>query len=524
MIQLSAMDQLCAHVYPCPTYFWRLQPGDNPLTHFEHLRAGLSRVLYLQPHLAGVHRINQRGAYSIEIPPAPYAGTRFIYRDLSNDDTSPSFDELEAAGFPLADGNLDGLAKFRPDPYPTCEDGDPIIIQQLTHLRGGLVLTTSYSHMVGDLVQGISLGRTWAAMTQAIAEAARAGKPEPPLPEPLPANLMDRSPLIPKNSDPLSMEELTKMVEIVAPESVALDPSNPEKMLKLFTEMFPPAYISEKDKSIEDELRTTRAGIWHFTPRSLAMIKQDALSASPPGEKFTSIDALSAFLWQRFIVAKYQPGSEEEAPNSNLGGNETAQASRHIPSVSQVVFAGDARRRPAVPLPQTYLGVCVDLFRVKLPMKEVLPLTSSEPMKSGLAKASIGLRHTNGQWSESRWRRKLELSWRAPVSPGLVPKGPIDLLMTDHTRGKVVTTMDWGPGLGPTLAIREPYFGRTCPLGEITLLPRADGGVEAVISGETVTMLRLLADGEMKRVSRNVFLMPTEIEDLKTRRLRRARL
>lgn len=506
-IQLSAIDQLCAHVYPSPTFFWRLGAQDDPLTQFANLKAGLSRLMYQQPHLAGILRQNERGAFSVEIPPAPHAGTQLIYRDVSEDDGFPSFDQLEAAGFPLADGDMDGLSHFRVDPFPASEDGDPVIVQQLTHVKGGLILMSSYSHLVGDLVQGHQLGVPWAANTRAVAEASLAGKP-PPLPERMAAHLLDRAPLIPKNSDPLTIKALTERADTELPDWAVLDPNDSEKLVELVSKMNPPAYIMEKDLDIEDELRVTRAGVWCFPSRSLEILKQEAVKDSAPGTKVSVIDALSAFIWQRFITAKYLPGHHEGAT--------------HLPSEIQLVFAGDTRRRLAKPLPSGYMGVCVDLFRVNLSTKELLPSSEAD---RGLAKACAALRRVNGQWSESKWNSLLELSWRAPFSPGLIPKGPLDLLMTDHTRAQGLTTSDWGPGLGVPVAFREPYFGRICPAGEVTMLPRkSNGDVEVMISGETVVMHRLSADPDMMRMSQNLFIMHDVVEGLKAKKVQRPKL
>lgn len=73
----SAIENLCARVYPSPTSFFPLEPSDDPLQHYAHLARGLSRVFNQLPSLAGRLRQNARGASTIEFPTTPETSARF---------------------------------------------------------------------------------------------------------------------------------------------------------------------------------------------------------------------------------------------------------------------------------------------------------------------------------------------------------------------------------------------------------------------------------------------------------------
>lgn len=508
LISCSAIENLCAHVYPTLTLFFPLRAQDekNVFVHFEHMRQGLSRLIYQNPILAGTLRQDARGAFSVEIPEAPQAGARFYFCDVSEDSTYPTFDQFAKAGYPLADGNLDGLSKLRPDPFPASEDGDPVIVPQLTHLKGGLVVYCAFSHLVGDLVLGREIPLQWAKHTRAVAEAALTRQPSPPVPSQYPEILMDRSRLLPAVGGPLSVAEMKEMGGNL-PNFKPFDPTDMAGTMAELQNFMPKAHISTNDSRSEDELRRTTMGVWHFSLRSLKAMQKAALDTAPAGAKISVMDAFMAYLWQRFFCAKYALTDSGE-------GNK--------PMESTLIFAGDVRRRLDPPMPQEYLGAAVDVLRVKLSRSDLLPQAATH---EGLGPIATAVRRSNGEWSEQQYITLLELAQRAPVSPGFVPRGPIDLLVTDHTRLSPTLDADWGPGLGKTVAFREPYMGRTCPSGEMTLLARwQNGDIEVMIAGEGITLERLSADADMNRMSTRIFIMHDVLEATRKADRFRARL
>lgn len=500
-IRCSAIENLCARVYPTPALFWPLEDDDDAIVWYQYMCRSLSRLLVQQPHLAGFMRQDARGAFDIEIKSAPQQGTRFHYADVSRDHTFPTFEEFAQAGFPFADGNADGLSKLRPDPFPQHEDGSPVVIPQLTHLKGGLVLNVSFSHLAGDLLQLREFCNTWADETREVASAALAGRQVAPPPDPHSSDMTDKSRLIPENPGPASMEELRELSKAV-PKYQLVDPTDPVA-LEAMQNIVPKAHIPACLSSREAELRTTVSSVWLFPLAALKRM-QAAAQEARPGVKLSTMDCLTAFLWSRFFAAKY-------VGDSGLG---------RAPASSELVYAGDVRRRMSPPMHPTYMGACVDLFRVEASSDALL-----ESSSANIAKIGSTIRQSNGEWSEEEYMTLLSLSQRTPLSPGFVPRASIDLLVTDHTRVASVTTADWGPGLGACVAYREPYLGRTPPAGELTMLPRrSNGDIEVMISGEAITLLRLAKDVEMKNVSKCLFMMHDVPEENQRRRTRRVKL
>ena len=98
-----------------------------------------------------------------------------------------------------------------------------------------------------------------------------------------------------------------------------------------------------------------------------------------------------------------------------------------MPEDSTCCFAGDVRRRLEPPLPQNYLPAAVDVFKAKLWSKELLPSDQA----SGLGKTATVLRQVNDNWNREEYLTLLELVHRSPQLPCLIPRGPMDLLITD---------------------------------------------------------------------------------------------
>ncbi|KAF4452363.1 hypothetical protein F53441_4772 [Fusarium austroafricanum] len=498
IVKCSALDNLTAPVYPSPTHFFPLKPGADPLKLYEDCKRGLSRCIYEHPHLSGVLIKDDRGRNSINIRSAPWAGTNFWYKDHRNDADVPSYKELKHLGWPFADGDKDGLGKLRPVDFPSLEDGDPIIAPQFNVIKGGIVLTMSIAHAIGDLVQFMEFVRSWAKNTSAVATSRMEDHPLPSLPQQVPAHLLDRSLLIPDVEIEEDLDKLTARAASL-PHLSMLDPRRPEELAETANSLFTKACLSDKDLSTssEDELRTLSCSVWTFSQSSLEELKRVTQMALPKASRVSSIDSLTAFTWNRFFVAKHAP---EHGPS---------------PDMTRIVFAGSIRRRLTPPLPDGYLPACVDLFPV--PMKTS---NFTSPAPKTLAMTAKMVRESNNNWDEKVFRNMLEIAHSHPMNPGLVPKGPIEALVTDHTRASSAVLESWGPGLGRCEAFREPYLGRDPPYGEITLLPRwHDGSVDVMFSGEAVVMERLHRDRFMNQMASCQFIMGKAIH--KTGKARR---
>ncbi|KAF4977417.1 hypothetical protein FDECE_18360, partial [Fusarium decemcellulare] len=395
-VKCSALDNLTAPVYPSPTKFFPLKPGIDPRQLYEDCKRGLSRCMYEHPHLSGIIVKDETGRNAIEIRQAPYAGTNFWYRDYRDDRDMPSYDELRQTGWPFGDGEEDGLSKLRPQDFPYAQNGDPIIAPQFNVIRGGVVLTMSIAHAIGDLVQFMTFVRSWAQHTCAVANARINGEAEPPLPQSISTHLMDRSWLSPGVQIEEDLDKLAARATNL-PHLSMLDPRYPEEMEKKVEAVFTKARLADRDLENfpEDTLRTLSCSVWTFPESSIKELQRVAQKSSHRNSKLSSVDCLSAFTWNRFFIAKYAP---------NLPGPEP------VPETSRIVFAGSIRRRLTPPLPDNYMPACVDLFPVTMKTRD---FTSSTP--ETLAKAAATIRNSNNSWSEGMFRDMLDIAHSHPV-------------------------------------------------------------------------------------------------------------
>ena len=235
----SAVENLCARVHHSFAQFFPIRSSADVEQIFLDLKQGLSLVMNELPIITGVLRQNERGDFSVEIPQAPHAGTAFHFSDTSSDPRFPSFRELQECGFPYVDGDLDGLEEFRPDPFPTSEDGQPVFVGKICHVRGGIVWTASLSHLVTDLAQGTAILISWAKYTKQVADA---GGKLVPIPRQFP--WPDRKRLLPEVEGPLTLEEIAAVNKTLDRFSL-LDPTDPEKLVEDIGNLFLKADVSE---------------------------------------------------------------------------------------------------------------------------------------------------------------------------------------------------------------------------------------------------------------------------------------
>ncbi|KAJ3482120.1 hypothetical protein NLG97_g7651 [Lecanicillium saksenae] len=484
LVQLSTLDNLTARVYPCPALFFPLQPNVDPRRLYEACARGLARYMHEKPHLAGIHVTDESGRTSIEVRPAPYAGGKFPYHDHREVRSMPSYSEMKKFGWPFGDGDRDGLGALRLGNFPSqgFQTGDPLLIPQFNVLRGGIVLTVCASHIIGDSVQGRDYILGWARQTNAVATAWAKGEPEPPLPDQVPANLLDRSRFLPAVQTEHDLDNLAAKATDI-PNWTFLDPRDPEEIGRLVGELFTKARLTDDDlsKYSEDVLREPSMCVWAFPKESLTKLKSAVLGALGDGAKLSTVDCLTSFAWQRFFAAKWAPGLS--GPGS-------------IPETTRIVYAGSVRTRLSPPLPLNYLPACVDIFPVS--ERSVEAATTSP---QSLARMASLVRGSGKAWSMDAFTKLLETAQMHPMNPGLIPKGPLDAFVTEHTRLHDALLESWGPDMGSCEAFREPYVGRDIPSGEITLLPTPTGDVQVMFAGEAVVMERLKRDPHMNSLA-----------------------
>ncbi|KAF2756446.1 hypothetical protein EJ05DRAFT_65114 [Pseudovirgaria hyperparasitica] len=485
-VRCSAVENLCARVHHSVSFFFPIRQGADVDQIYADMRDGLRRTIYEQPIIGGVLRTDERGAFSVELQPAPYAGVAFHFSDASKDYSFPSFAELEARGFPFADGDRDGLRELRPDPFPCHEDGEATFVAKITHVRGGIVWVASLSHLITDLAQGREIMLRWAHHTKEITNAKGRA-----LPLPRQYRLPNRDRLIPKVERMLEPEELKEASKSLGA-YMFLDPTDPEKLLADIDSIFVKAVLPPNVPAEQaTQLMTPTSGIWRFTPAQVNALKEVVKAKAPKGARLSTFDIVTAFVWQRFYLAKR--GTSTRSP---------------IPRSAQIVTALNVRGRLNPPLPPNFLGACVDLVRCTLDEDKLLPPTNtSQENMQNIANVAGSLRAFGTQFNEAEYMRLLALSLQTPFCPGLVPKGPIDMLVTDHAMFADGLAADWGGELGRPVALREPYIERETPRGEVIIFPRQpNGDLDVCVSAEEVVLQRLLADGVFQAACDNVFL------------------
>lgn len=335
------------------------------------------------------------------------------------------------------------------------------------------------------MVRSTDFCTQWSLNTRLIAEAASQNLPAPPIPPQLPSILTDISRLLPVPTGPSSIETL-KSRSALLPNFKLIDPTDPTGSIAELQNFVPKAHLGPCSPDAEDALREEISGVWHFAKKDLAALHAAALQTSP-GAKLSVMDVFVAFLWRRYFAAKYPRDTSATTPTQGLHGA--------IPPQSTVMFAINTRAKMTPPLPPNYMGAAVDLARVHC---------SSGTLLSGdvadLPAIATAVRQANAGWDEQLYMALLELSQQTLTSPGLIPIGPIDLLITDHRGFFALAKADWGPGLGQCRVTREPYVGRPVPAGEVVIMPgREAGDVEVSVSAERVVVRRLAEDAEMRR-------------------------
>jgi hypothetical protein len=360
-----------------------------------------------------------------------------------------------------------------------------------------LKLTPSACSLITDLAQGTALMVRWAKFTKQVTEAA--GKPVP-IPRQLP--WPDRMRLLPAQESPLEKEEI-KTINETSTTHFVLDPTDTEKMLEDIDGIFVKADVTGATEEQLDYYLENTTGIWRFTPSKLRALT-DAVRRVDPSVKLSQFDIVTAFVWQRICLAK-------------RGDNRD-----NVPQTAQIVTAIDVRRKLNPPLPATFLGACVDLVRVSVDRDVLEPQKDMWKGISGIAKK---VRQFGTAWSEADYMDMLKLSLRTPLCPGVLPRGPIDMLVTDHSMFALCLQADWGGELGRSVVLREPYIGRETSRGEVIILPKQpNGDLEVVISAEEIVLERLMADVALGTVGENVCVRRNVVEALSTIGIKKAKL
>ncbi|KAH7122985.1 transferase family-domain-containing protein [Dactylonectria macrodidyma] len=244
------------------------------------LEKGLGRLSASFPWVAG-QVINENasegntGVFKIK---AFEKTPRLIVKDLRNDSSAPTMEDLRISGFPISMLDENVIAPRRtlpggPDYNPT--DPEPVVILQANLIEGGLILTVNGQHGAMDMTgQG-----------EVIRLLSKACRGEAFAFEELTAGNLNRKTAIPLLDEPFNPgEELAdQIIQPPPPQVPSLDskPSPPPAPPKATW-----AYFS-------------------FSHKSLSALKSYAKQSVNGATNFISTDdALSAFIWQSVTRAR----------------------------------------------------------------------------------------------------------------------------------------------------------------------------------------------------------------------------
>lgn len=384
------------------------------------LRDGLDRLSASFPWIAG--QVVNEGAGKdstgvFKIKPLEKA-PRLVLKDLRNDPSAPTMDELRRANFPftmlhesvIAPRNT--LPGGSDSPKP---DSDPVFIVQANFIAGGLILTFVGQHGTMDMVgQG-----------HIIYLLSKACRNEPFTTDELSTGNIDRRGLFPLFDDSYDPAPgLVRQIAKPAPTTPNLQVPPPPECTW--------AYFS-------------------FTANSLAKLKAVASKSvtTPPGFISTD-DALSAFIWQAVARARLPRLNPER----------------------KTTFGRAVDARSFMNVSSTYPGVLQNMTYSTCPIQELI----EEPLGVVASKLRSVI-HPKTCNLERDTRALASLLNRSPNKSIISFTATLDLSVdiTLSSWAKVnCYDLDFGLGLGKPESVRRPLFNPVESL--LYLMPKALGG------------------------------------------------
>lgn len=458
VIIFAPLEQLAPRFWFATVLCFPLSSSAIPYGVYSRLRAGLSRTLVQLPLMAG--RI-ERGAEEekVQIRIKADAGVNFFLKDHHGDGSNdgdersnrlPTYPQLKARHF-----GISALNEFGSDllELPPISEGSGVFRAQANFVTGGLLLAIGFSHAVAD---GESLGtvqRIWARNTnEAAAQTA------------IPRTLLfdeDRAKLSQSNDNGTIPDDYPWSVKDRA-----------EDHLITLPKLENPQTTSLKQPSVCHKVSWVSCVIWYISPEKLRDLKKIA-SPIDKNQWISTLDALSAFLWQRTLIAR-------------------GLSSRGYPEAF-CYLSMNVRSRIQPPLHSDFLGNAVDLYVAKGRTADIEGSNLDE-----LPQLAAKMRQAIQAWSQTAFESLVGIMKSLPAtktfSLSRVPACDPGTMITDFTKTHSYTT-DWGDELGFIDCIRfllvqhdltvEPGFATTA----FILLPLlANGGIEIIsVIGPDVT-------------------------------------
>lgn len=376
---------------------------------------------------------------------------RLIVKDLSNDDSIPSMDELRNAHFPFHMLDESIICPRMTLPIPGClhdEPSAPVLLFQATLIKGGLLFTCVGQHNVMDMTGQGELMRLY----------SKACRDEAFTDEEISIGNLSRHDTIPFLDEPYEPgEELAYQIAKPAPSSPPTTDGPPAPPPKCSW-----AYFS-------------------FSPSSLSELKSLAAKSISPPSFVSTDDLVSALLWQSTLHARLP----RLAPANSS------------PEAQTVTFARAVDVRTHLSIPTSYPGIIQNMAynttSIDTLIRSPLPVIASQLRKT--------LTSTNFAYNTRAFATLLHRSIdKSRLSVTATLKLDVDVMLSSWAKVDAYS-LDFGLGLGAPEAVRRPQFTPVESL--MYLMPkRPDGEIVAGLSLREEDMRRLKEDGEFGRWAR----------------------
>lgn len=397
-VELDIMGQQpLLRIYTQISLIFAHPPSIPDSTILQTLTHGLERLSASFPWAAG-QVINEgatednTGMFKIKpFEPIP----RMTVKDLRDDPSTPTLDQMREAQFPMHMLDEDAIAPRRtlpggPGYSPT--DPEPVLLLQANFIKGGLILTVNGQHACMDMVGQESVIRL----------LHKACRGEEFTPEELAYGNLERPTVLPLLEDTWQPgSELDDQL---------IDFENPP----------PPPNMDASQV------------LFSFSPASLAALKLEASKSLAKDTKFVSTDdALTAFIWKSTCRVRLN---------------------RLDPTI-QTTFARAIDVRKACGAHPAYPGLLQNMTYNKVPISELI----TEPLGITASRLRSQLNPQHLKWRTqalstalARTPNKSIFSIAAKVNPGS------DIQLSSWA--KIDLWLDFGLGLGKPESVRRPHF------------------------------------------------------------------
>lgn len=375
-----------------------------------------------------------------------------VVKELQDDVTVPTWDELQEADFPFRMLDEDVVAPCKTMVEPDADR--PVLLVQANFVKGGLLLTFNAQHGSMDM----------AGQAQVITLFAKACRGEAFTKDEVDISNMRRTDRIPIADDktPDASESPKPKSEGLAQDVEAnAKPREPQS------------------SSPSQELMWAYLG---FSAASLSSLKKLASQSLTADVTFVSTDdVLSAFIWQSISRARHP---RMDSPRSTL-----TTLTRNV----------DVRRH--FDLPPTYPGLMTTATSHTCPVDDLVNQKSLGVVASGLraALSPDSLRHNAVVQATGIARNKDAAAQRSIAA---LSNPSFDVRLSSWAKEKLYD-LDFGPCLGQPEAVRRPKFMNGAREGLVYFLPKGrDGDIVVGVCLREEDMERLRMDGEVIQWSR----------------------